>query len=382
MQFQLQVLAIIAFLPGALTAQLRESWITLPKDKWPVIALTNHFQFTSGTTYVAPSFPYAATGFLIDTGTDTLAATAKHVLWIAKEKSGNRVTVPQLQQWVMKPKNNHADSARIGRLINEDTTEILEGKNSTILERDWLVFSVSASSPALYPLKPRYTPVLAGEKVFVLSNAYNDSVSTIHEGIVVAKQGLDLLIQRDMATHKGGCSGSPVIDANGYLIGVISSASVYGTTGTGVSVAISTEYLRDVLDKKEGLNRPRKDYGELILATVLQHGARAAIRQYHSLIKDPGNYYIYNLRSANRNGLRETGEKLLEMKRYKDAVAILAVNVQENQGYYVNYNLLAKAYLLTGNKQSAVKAYEESARRFNGTENEAFEALKQLAPAK
>lgn len=368
-----------SFFPALLLSQPRESWISLPKDKWPTIALTNHFRFHNGSSYIDPSFSYAATGFLIDTGKDTLAATAKHVLWIGKVKTGNRVTVPQLQQWVVKPKNNVTDSAIMGNLLNEDTTEILEGKQSTILERDWLLFSVSASSPALYPLKPRYTPVQAGEKVFVLSNAYNDSISTIHEGVVVARQGLDILIKRDMATHQGGCSGSPVIDSNGYLVGVISSASVYGKTGVGVSVAISTEYIYDVLNKKPpDLNTPKKDYGEMILATVLEKGTRVAIRQYYALLADPANYYRYNLRSANRNGLRETGEKLLELQRYQDAVAILKVNVQENQGYYVNYNLLAKAYLLTGKNQLAIATYEASTRHFNGPDNEAFEALKKL----
>ena len=78
--------AAFFILPLFTVAQQKESWVDLPKEQWPVIALTNHVQYKNGDRYLAPSFTYAGTGFLIDTGKDTLAATAKHVLWIAKNK--------------------------------------------------------------------------------------------------------------------------------------------------------------------------------------------------------------------------------------------------------------------------------------------------------
>ena len=285
-------LSLLLYLcPLTISAQVKEPWIDKPVSDWPQIALTNKVLYKNGDRYIDPSIKYAGTGFLIDNGRDILAATAKHILWIAKNKKVNGTEInADLNQWIMVPKGNTRDSAIIGSLLNEDTAERLEGSTSTILERDWLVFSVKKSSTRLYPLKPRYTPVKAGEKVYILSCAYQDNVCTVYNGKVYRKLGMDILIQHDMGTQKPGSSGSPVIDANGYLIGVISSGT---TIDVGeVAVAISTEYLKDILDKKPGLNEPKKDYGELIFNTVIEGGTVKAIRQYRSLTKNPDNYYF------------------------------------------------------------------------------------------
>lgn len=363
--------------PLFLFAQVKEPWINKPVSDWPQIALINQVLYTNGDRYIDPSFKYAGTGFLIDNGRDTLAATAKHILWIAKNKKveGTEINA-DLRRWVMTTKKNTTDSVLVGRLLNEDPDERLEGSSSTILERDWLVFSVKKSSPKLYPLKPRYTPVKPGEKVYILSCAYEDSTSTVYNGTVYRKLGMDILIQHDMGNQKPGSSGSPVIDANGYLIGIISSGT---TIDVGeVAVAISTEYLKDVLDKKPGLNEPKKDYGELILNTAMEHGTVRAIKQYKSLTKNPGNYYIYNLRSANRNGLLETGQRLLDMKRYQDAIEILKFNIKAVGKFYPHYNLLAKAQLLSGNKWDASESYRLSIKSYDGKENEAYIELEKL----
>ena len=358
-------------------AQQKESWVGKPISEWPKIALINEVQFKNGDRYVHPSFKYAGTGFLIDNGKDTLAATGKHILWIAKNKQSKATEVnAALKEWVMRPKGDVQDSAVIGGLLNEDPNEVLEGKGSTVQDRDWIVFTVKKSSPNLYPLKPRYTQVKPGEKVYILSCAYDDSLCTVHEGKVYQKYGMDILIERDMKTHKGGCSGSPVIDVNGYLIGIITGSA--GSKVGNVSVAISSEYLKDVLDKKPGLNEPKKDYGELVYNTVIKDGVKAATKLYQNLVKDPKNYYMYNLRSANRNGLRETAEKLLAEGRNEDAVAILKFNIKVNLKFYENYNLLGKAELAAGNKAGAIAAYQQSVKSNDSKDNEAFAALEKI----
>jgi tetratricopeptide (TPR) repeat protein len=370
-------LSFILF-PAFVVAQEKEPWVDLPRDQWPRIALTNHVLFKNGDRYLAPSFTYAGTGFLINTGNDTLAVTAKHILWVARNKKSASVQINRdLQQWTMMPKGDSLHVARIDSLLNEDSTEILEGKASTILERDVIVFSVSSSSPGLYPLKPRYAAVKPGEKLYILSCDYDHPTCMVFEGKVYKKLGMDILIERNMQEMIGGSSGSAVIDANGYLVGVISSATGY--SGKDYSVAISTEYLLNVLQKKPGLNTPKKDYGELILKTVLEKGTNAAIAQYKKLAADPKNYYIYNLRSASRDGLRETGEKLLAMNRAQDAIAIFKLTVENNDTYFVNYNLLAKAYLQAGKKDEAIKYFRLSTEKFDDkNENEAFAELEKL----
>lgn len=358
-------------------SQGKESWIGKPIAQWPKIALINEVQFKNGDRYVDPSFKYAGTGFLIDNGKDTLAATAKHILWIAKNKQHKGTVInTALKEWIMRPKADTRDSVIIDRLLNEDAQELLEGKKSTIQDRDWIVFSLKQSSPNIYPLKPRYTPVKPGEKVYILSCAYDDSLCTVHEGKIYQKFGMDILIQRDMKMHKGGCSGSAVIDANGYLIGIVSGSA--GSKAGNVTVAISTEYLQQVLLGQPGLNEAKKDYGELIYNTVLREGTGTAIRQYKALSKDPVNYYLYNLRSPSRNGLRETAEKLIASGRNADAVTIMKFNNKVGLSFYENYNLLARAELAAGNKAGAIKAYKESIKANDGKDNQAYTELKNL----
>ncbi len=66
---------VLLMCPLFIVAQPQEEWVDLPVSKWPTIALTKHVQYQNGDTYIDPAFAYAGTGFLIDTGTDTLAAT-------------------------------------------------------------------------------------------------------------------------------------------------------------------------------------------------------------------------------------------------------------------------------------------------------------------
>lgn len=379
-----RVLLIFSLLPLVCLSQKREKWVDHPKSQWPQIALANHVQFNNGERYIHPSFEYGATGFLIDNGKDTLAATAKHVLWIAKNTRSKTVQInAELKQWVMAPKGNRADSVVIDRLVNEDSTEILEGRGSTILERDWLVFSVKKASPNIYPLKPRYTAVLPGEKVYMLSCAYKDSVCMVYEGRVLKKLGMDIIIEFDMKEGLPGSSGSAIIDANGYLVGIQSSFTSDAKTSKPVGVAVSTEYLYKIVNKKDSLNKPKKDYGELILKTVLNQGVKKAVQLYTSLTNNPKNYYIYNLRSADRNGLREASEKLIELNKAKEAVEILKLNVKVSNGFYVDYNLLAKAYLLMGDKNEAIKNYQISITKYDDKGgNEAFKELEKLSSAK
>lgn len=365
--------------PFSVFSQIKEPWVSRPQNDWPQIAMTNNIQYKNGDRYIHPSFAYAGTGFLINTGSDTLAVTAKHILLVARNKKSNAVTInKELLHWTMKPKMNFSDSVVIDKLINDDTTEIIEGGNSSIFERDMLVLSVKKASRNIYPLRVRYTTPRNGEKVYLLSCAYIDASCTVNEGTIVGKYGFDILITTTKPMGPGA-SGSPVIDANGYLIGVFSSLSSDNSVSKPVAVAISTEYLKDVLAKKPNLNQPKKDFTEMIVNTTLYSGPQAAINEYKKLTAYPQTYYFYNFRSATRNGLREAGEKLLSLDQVEEAIEILKFNLEVNSNFYVDHNILAKAYLRAGNKQEAIRAYQNSISRFNDRSvNEAFAELEKL----
>jgi hypothetical protein len=370
---------LLVVCPLSSFAQLRESWIIKPKNEWPQIALTNNIQYKNGDRYIHPSFAYAGTGFLINTGTDTIAATAKHVLLIARNRKANTVTINNdLLLWSMKSKINNGDSVVINKLINDDTTEIIEGASSSIFERDMLVLSVKKASPNIYPLKPRYSAPKMGEKVYLLGCPYSNAQCTVNEGTVIGKYGFDIIINTNDPVLPGA-SGSPVIDANGYLIGVFSSLTNDNKVNKDVAVAISTEYLKDVLAKKPKLNEPKKDYTDMIVNTTLYSGPEAAINEYKRLTAYPQTYYFYNFRSATRNGLREAGEKLLSLDQVDEAIEILKFNTEVNSNQYQNYNILGKAYLRAGNKSEAIRAFRTSVTLNNDRSvNEAFTELEKL----
>jgi hypothetical protein len=370
---------LLALCPLSLFAQVKEPWISKPYDEWPTIALTNNIQYKNGDRYIHPSFTYAGTGFLVNTGTDTVALTAKHVLLIARNKKTNAVSINKdLLLWSMKPKGNYVDSVVIDKLINDDTAEVIEGSRSSILERDMLVLSVKSSSRDIYPLRPRYSIPRTGEKVYMIGCAYADALCMVNEGTIIGKYGFDIIINFNNPV-KPGASGSPVIDGNGYLIGVFSSLTTDNQVSKDVAVAISTEYLKDVLAHKPNLNQPKKDYTDIIVNTTLYSGPQAAINEYKRLTSYPQTYYFYNFRSATRNGLREAGLKLLELDQVEEAIEILKFNTEVNRNYYVDYNILAKAYLRAGNKDEAVKAYRASIARMNDSSvNEAFAELQKL----
>ena len=379
MKFCLPLLFL--FVVSTAYSQVRESWMSRPIDQWPQIALTNNIYYKNGDRYIHPSFAYAGTGFLVNTGDDTVAVSAKHILLIARNKKSSAVSInKELKLWSMKPKGNNVDSVVIDKLINEDSSEVIEGNNSSIFERDMIVMSVKKASPNIYPLRVRYFPVQKNEKVYFLSCAYGDNTCKVIEGTVVNKYGLDIVVNT-VTPMQPGASGSPLIDANGWLVGVFSSVTTESSINKDVAVAISTEYLKDVLSHKANLNEPKKDYGEILVKITLHSGPEAAINEYKRLTSYPHMYYFYNFRSATRNGLREAGEKLLELDQVEEAVEILKYNAQINGNHFINHNVLAKAYLRAGNKADAIREYRISINLFNDAMvNDAFAELRKIDP--
>jgi hypothetical protein len=235
--------ALLFLLPLACRTQPKESWISKPSTEWPTIVLVNHFTFGQDDTYSSSTaFNYATTGFLINNGTDTFAATAKFVIWPARHRKYNtQQFLYGLQQWNMQPAGNLRDSAIMEKLLNTEEPEAESG---------WLLFTVRSQSPQLYPLKPRFTPLKEGEKVYLLGGPSGKGTTTVQEGEVFKREGDGILIQRDKVANKGGYNGAPVIDTNGYLVAIIPSGNGNSATGDSLTAAISVESLQDVLSKK------------------------------------------------------------------------------------------------------------------------------------
>jgi hypothetical protein len=174
--------------------------------------------------YVDEHFPVAGCGFLIDTGEEIIAATAKHVLVYFKSESMNSVSFGEaLRTWKMFPKDNPDDLVVVDALINEDTEEPLEDIPSA---RDWLLFTVKERSRNIQPLRFRTDPLEPGEPVYIVGWRYSDKdcPQVVYEGNFVSEEkGSFLITTRELADNTmPGLSGSPVIDSRGYLIGLMS----------------------------------------------------------------------------------------------------------------------------------------------------------------
>ena len=189
-----------------------------PQSEWPQITMINQIEYTD------KNHPIAGCGFLLDTGDEILAATAKHVLIFFKSDSMKSVSFGgTLKQWRMFPKDNPDDVVVVDELINEDPDEPLENIPSEI---DWLLFTIKERFENIQPLRFRSGPMQEGEKVYIIGWRYTDRdcPQVVYEGnFVRSEQGSFLITTKELTDNTTpGLSGSPVIDSKGYLLGLMS----------------------------------------------------------------------------------------------------------------------------------------------------------------
>lgn len=220
----------------------KEAWIENPISQWPNFALTNEISFTDTT------FTDIANSFLVNTGYDTIGVSCKHFFLVFEHHLGlKKIDLGnEFKYWHLYPKNKKDKVVPIKRLINEDSTEEI-GQFNTLKIRDWIIFDVEKTNLDLYPLKIRYTPIKTNEVVYAVGWGFKQKDSSKPALIKLqCIQNLgDYYYVKTLKTdiQPQGRSGSPVIDSNGYLVGIIS-----GQEGN-LGVIGSVNYLRKMFDK-------------------------------------------------------------------------------------------------------------------------------------
>jgi len=217
-------------------------WMTKPQSEWPQITMINQIEYTD------KSHPIGGCGFLLDTGDEVLAATAKHVLAYFKSENMESVSFNNtLKLWKMFPKNNPDDVVIIDQLINENADEPL---GQIPPDADWLLFTIKERSPNIQPLRFRTTPLEEGETVYIVGWRYSDKdcPQVIYEGnFVRSEEGSFLMTTKELADNTmPGLSGSPVIDSRGYLLGLMSQKA------GKMERASSIEYPKKLLSERAG----------------------------------------------------------------------------------------------------------------------------------
>ena len=126
---------------------------------------------------------------------------------------------------------------------------------------------------------------------------------------------------------------------------------------TGVVVAgkyFSKGSVQDMLAKAEAL-ASRKPIADVLLQTIQEKDADAAVRQYYEI--KTTQQATYDFGEDQLNGL---GYRLLELKKFKEAIRVLELNVQAYPQSSNAYDSLGEAYMDNGDKELAIKNYKKS----------------------
>ncbi|MEK6303135.1 MAG: serine hydrolase [Acidobacteriota bacterium] len=120
---------------------------------------------------------------------------------------------------------------------------------------------------------------------------------------------------------------------------------------------------------------PVRDIAEALFNTVKEKDVQAAIKQYRELKATQADAYDFSEPQLNR-----LGYQLLQMKRVKDAIEILKLNVEMFPQGFNAYDSLGEAYMENGDKQLAIQNYKKSL-ELNPKNTGAAEKLKKLDAA-
>ncbi len=224
---------------------------TTSSKKFDAITLRNNIEFES-KQFNQPAFSCA---FLLKYQNDTFAVTAKHLLQIIHPPEMKAVLFENMvKNWTMFRTDNKSETIVTHKLINENAAERLSDKS--IYDNDFLIFSIRENHSKIKPLEPRTTPLVPGEKLYVVgwTRTMDDGPQRVYEFEYYKTIGHRILLKDKIVPPAfGGLSGAPLVDEQGLLVGLVSNGTTDPATGTKFFSPCSIENLLDALktEKKE-----------------------------------------------------------------------------------------------------------------------------------
>lgn len=170
--------------------------------------------------------PKFSCGFLLQYNNETYAVTAKHLLKHIKPENMKTLSFENhIKSWSLYPLEKKSEIVTCDKLLNENKSENLEAKST--YDNDWMVFSIKENLSKVKPLQIRTTPLIAGEKIYVVgwTRKMESGNQRVYEFEYYKTIGDRILLKDIIIPEKfGGLSGSPVVDEKGLLVGIVSGA--------------------------------------------------------------------------------------------------------------------------------------------------------------
>ncbi len=195
---------------------------------------------------------FVGNGFLIRHQGKIYAVTVKHALLEAKTPAMTHVTLDgHVKGWRIHPNQSPEKAVVLGKLLNANPDEAIDMQ---VLSKDWLVFEVVENKSPLAVLSLRNTPITTGETLTAYGCSYANKQQCSQDryaGTYLSTDGnnLRMAIPDLNLGQLRGLSGSPVLDNNHQVVGIVSNV-LPATSGNGFDFApASLAYLREVLEK-------------------------------------------------------------------------------------------------------------------------------------
>lgn len=189
---------------------------------------------------------HAGSGFLLNYKGKTFACTAKHVLFFAKTDSMKTISFNNsLKSWSFTSKVNPENKVIAGKLLNENTNETL----TMPPKGDWLVFEIkSKPSKNIVVHKLRKAPLRGGEHLYFMGYPYKSLKPIKVKGSFIGftkDKNLKLDVSKGIYN---GCSGGPVVDEEGKLVGLVSMGYFNKKENKMIFEPTSTGYFKQIVN--------------------------------------------------------------------------------------------------------------------------------------
>lgn len=208
----------------------------------PQITLSNYIKYAD-TSYT----DLPGNGFLLDIGDEILAVTCKHVFWENHSRGLKTIQFNgTLKEWKMIVLNDPSQYVILGELINSNSNEAIGERNT---DKDYLVFKIKENHSKITPLKLCPTHIKSADTLYQVGWSYKTKKTSpqIHTVIAQDYAGSSLYVNNLIQENTAGLSGSPMINKNNELVGIVSSWKYDLPAQKWFEATCSTDYLWEVL---------------------------------------------------------------------------------------------------------------------------------------